>query len=85
MHWGWCSRSKSTSQNNNVSFANSKFEIAIASKLVDETKKLSVWPPSFTLNMNLLNASITKTNSKGEKGSPCHRQWVLGKNPLGVH
>ena len=84
MHWRWCSWSKSTSQKANVSFANSKCEIAIASKPVDETKKLSVWPPSFALNINLLNASITKTNSKGERRSPCHRRRVLGKNTLGV-
>jgi len=38
-------------------------------------------PTSVALQISLLKVSITKIKSNGERGSPCRKPLVLGKNP----
>lgn len=48
------------------------------------TKKPSINSPLTAANIILPKASITKTNSMGDKGSPCLNPQELLKNPIGV-
>ena len=41
-------------------------------------------PPSVALSNNLLKASMTRRNNKGDRGSPCLNPRELLKNPVGL-
>ena len=60
-----------------------KREICITEFAEPTTWKTDKKLPSTALDINQLNASITITNSKGERGSPWRMPLELSKNPLG--
>jgi hypothetical protein len=61
-----------------------RFETLKAPSFLDPTKKLDKRPPIIIPEMILLNAPITITNNKGNKGSPFLKPQELLKKFIGV-